>query len=462
MIDNKIVKGGFFDGIGGFDVAADWMDWHTAFHCELDDFCAQILKYHWPHAKNYRDITTADLAFWRGKIDVLTGGFPCQPFSHAGNRKGTNDNRYLWPQMCQGIDTIRPTFVVGENVTGIVTMEDTSGVSKDVFFRVDSRNIARLEEIDSYEAIYTRQSEMLLHNIVQDLEKIGYAVQTFVVPASATQAPHRRDRTWIVAYSNSSGLQKKGTQQQTARIKQYGKLYGYATNPNGDVTGHTGLGQTGSEAGTYQEEKDQWEWLWSVVGGTGTQTDVANAQHHGQPTTQNRGSYGKIGQGGKEGKEVAQQPTGIYEPGELGSVSGNVAHTKSRGNGGLRDTQKETGPQESDKPFGSEHRVSDKKGNATNSTGLRRGQNYGWGKPRQFNQEGTGEYWQHFPTQSLICSGNDGFQPPLDGITFSKWRNQSIKAYGNAVVPQVVLEFYKAIEIELLKIQAQNQVQKSR
>jgi DNA (cytosine-5)-methyltransferase 1 len=88
-----------FSGIGGFDLAAEWAGWTNAFNCEIDPFCRKILKYHFPDAEQYGDIRTADFAVWRDRIDVLTGGFPCQPFSLAGKRKGTEDDRYLWPEM---------------------------------------------------------------------------------------------------------------------------------------------------------------------------------------------------------------------------------------------------------------------------------------------------------------------------------------------------------------------------
>lgn len=111
-----------FSGIGGFDLAAEWMGWHNAFHCEINEFCTKILNYHFPDAEHYTDITRTDFSKWGGRIDVLSGGFPCQPFSLAGQRKGADDNRYLWPQMLRAIREIRPTWVVGENVAGILTM----------------------------------------------------------------------------------------------------------------------------------------------------------------------------------------------------------------------------------------------------------------------------------------------------------------------------------------------------
>lgn len=112
--------GSLFSGIGGFDLAAQWMGWENAFHCEINPFARQILKYYWPKAVAYADIKQTDFTIWRGKINVLTGGFPCQPYSIAGNRKGTEDDRHLWPEMLRAIRQIAPRIVVGENVHGFV------------------------------------------------------------------------------------------------------------------------------------------------------------------------------------------------------------------------------------------------------------------------------------------------------------------------------------------------------
>ena len=113
-----------FSGIGGFDLAAEWAGWTNVFNCEIDPFCRKVLKYHFPKAAQYEDIRTTDFTVWRDRIDVLTGGFPCQPFSVAGNRKGTGDDRYLWPEMLGAVREIRPRWIVGENVPGIVDWSD--------------------------------------------------------------------------------------------------------------------------------------------------------------------------------------------------------------------------------------------------------------------------------------------------------------------------------------------------
>ena len=116
------VHASLFSGFGAADLAATWMGWDNAFWCEIDDFPRTVLSYWFPKSKGYGNIKETDFTPWRGKIDVLTGGFPCQPFSVAGQRKGQEDDRYLWPEMLSAIREIRPTWIIGENVSGIISM----------------------------------------------------------------------------------------------------------------------------------------------------------------------------------------------------------------------------------------------------------------------------------------------------------------------------------------------------
>jgi DNA (cytosine-5)-methyltransferase 1 len=158
-----------FSGIGGFDLAATWMNWQNIFQVEIDPYCQLVLQKHFPHAHRYTDIRTFDARPYRGAVDVISGGFPCQPFSVAGKRLGNEDDRALWPEMLRVIREVGPRYVVGENVAGLLSMDGG---------RV-------------FDGIHT------------DLENAGYTVETYLIPAVGVGAPHKRDRLWIVAHNDS-------------------------------------------------------------------------------------------------------------------------------------------------------------------------------------------------------------------------------------------------------------------
>jgi DNA (cytosine-5)-methyltransferase 1 len=161
-------QGSLFSGIGGFDEASEAAGWTNSFYCEWNEFGQSVLKDQNPKAILYNDITKTDFTIWRGRIDVLTGGFPCQPYSTAGKRKGKEDERHLWPEMLRAIREIQPRWIVGENVLGIINWN----------------------------------GGMVFEEVQTDLEAEGYEVQTYVLPASGVNAPHQRYRVWFVAYSN--------------------------------------------------------------------------------------------------------------------------------------------------------------------------------------------------------------------------------------------------------------------
>lgn len=157
-----------FSGIGGLDLAAEWAGFKSVGQCEWADYPTKILEKHWPDVPRWRDICTLTKESFYERtglrtVDLISGGFPCQPFSVAGQRRGAEDDRYLWPEMLRVIQGLRPTWVIGENVAGI--------------------------------------ANMALDTVLSDLEALGYACQAFIIPACAVDAPHRRDRCAILAYS---------------------------------------------------------------------------------------------------------------------------------------------------------------------------------------------------------------------------------------------------------------------
>ena len=186
-----------FSGIGAAELAAVWMGWKNLFHCEVDGFCNKILDYWFNDSIAYGDIRKTDFRPWRGKVDVLTGGFPCQPFSVAGSRKGTEDDRYLFPEMLRAVSEIRPSWVVGENVVGIITMVQPGSEAK----------VAAEGDMFGESHLFRKNQHYVLYDIIRSLECVGYEVQPFVIPACAVGAPHRRERIWIVAHRSDSGTE---------------------------------------------------------------------------------------------------------------------------------------------------------------------------------------------------------------------------------------------------------------
>ena len=290
--------GSLFSGIGGFDLAAKWMDWTNVFHCEWEEFPRKVLNYHFPKSISYGDIKETDFTIHRGQIDILTGGFPCQPYSAAGKRLGKEDDRHLWPEMLRAIREIQPSWVVGENVRGLVNWN----------------------------------GGLVFEEVQADLENEGYEVQPFILPAASVNAPHKRDRVWFVAYSNKCDD-------------------GRTTRENEGASGTERIQERNKVRQSVESSK-----VWRNA----TNTDIKCGKR--------RGECRELTEKGKRRDKLL---------GKLGNL-------KNR--------------------------------------------------------------WEEFPTKPPICGGDDGISRELDGITFPKWRNESIKAYGNAIVPQVALQIFKAIE----------------
>ena len=308
--------GSLFSGIGGFDLAAEWCGWENVFHCEWNPFGQKVLKHHFPKSISYNDITKTDFSIHRGNIDIITGGFPCQPYSTAGLRKGKADERHLFPEMLRAIKEIQPTWVIGENVRGLVSWG----------------------------------GGMVFHEVCDDLEREGYEVQPFLIPAASINAPHKRERIWFVAYAHdkrtSSGSRK--IQKENGKVPEWHDNAEFS-NPSNEPHAANTNGSRRQELNTSPKSNKQ-----DIIGGDALYSNSSSEQR----------------------EHFSQEREGEF-----------------------------------DRP------------NSRN----------------EFNN------FKNFPTQSPICNGDDGVSERLDSITFPKWRNESIKAGGNAIVPQVAYEIFKTI-----------------
>jgi DNA (cytosine-5)-methyltransferase 1 len=339
-----MTHGSLFSGIGGFDLAAEWMGWENKFHCEWNEFGQKVLKHYWPEAESFHDITKTDFTKYANRIDILTGGFPCQPYSMAGKRKGKDDERHLWPEMLRCIREVKPRWVIGENVLGLVNWS----------------------------------GGLVFHEVQTDLEAEGYEVFPYVLPAVSVNAPHRRDRVWFVAHSNNS-------RKSTLRCRTDKKWKEKST----------------------KREQSQYEF--NRQSNTGI---VAHSNNNGLNKCHS-------------GDEIESSQRGFNALGDI---------DESNGNGDASDSKcirleycTDTGE------------ISGKERNA-------KGQRNKSSLPTETNGNGYKSNWQNFPTVSPVCDGNDGISDRLDSITFSKWRKESIKAGGNAIVPQVAFQIFKTIE----------------
>jgi DNA (cytosine-5)-methyltransferase 1 len=353
--------GSLFSGIGGFDLAAEWMGWENVFHCEWNPFGQRVLHHYWPNAETFTDITKADFTKYYGTIDIITGGFPCQPYSSAGKRLGKEDERHLWPQMLRAIREIKPKYIVGENVFGLLNWN----------------------------------GGMVFDEVHSDLEFEGYEVQAVVIPAAAVNAPHGRDRVWFVA-TNTNTKQRKwekgGFQSEFVNGSQN------ATDTNG--------GTTGSPRTSGETESDR-------------------CQNNDEPSRR---------------RESSELDSRLYEfPRDASDTNGD-GFNKRNGNNEKQPSKRGLNAQcNIDKGDGN--------GNTTDADSTGRRENNRQGKSGLNDKKSAPNNWDNFPTQSPICGGDDGLPTELDGVTFSKWRAESIKAYGNAIVPQVAYQIFKALEL---------------
>lgn len=314
-----------FSGVGGFSLAGKWMGWKTVQFCEIGEFCQTALKYYFPDVPIHSDIKTLtgekiinNGRYKKGYPTIIVGGPPCQPWSIAGKRKGSEDDRNLWYEAIRLVKELKPDFVLFENVSGIIS--SNGGLV--------------------FEQVHT------------DLEDEGYEVQAFVLPAAGVEAPHQRDRVWFIAYNNYRDGEKVGF-------------------------------RPGREEHVDSTERKEFP----------SDTESIRREWHGHPWRRRK-------RFSNNDKRTSRDRNAAY-----------AKAIRMEGYGAIG--QQEPGASIKNGISGRNHARTD---------------------------------WSKWPTQSPLCSRNDDIFTRLVGITFSKHRNESIKAYGNAVAPELVYEIFKVID----------------
>lgn len=404
------------------------LGWENLFHCEINPFGRKVLDYWYPNSKSYEDITTTDFREWRGRVDVLTGGFPCQPFSYAGRRRGAEDDRYLWPSMYRAIDEIQPTWVVAENVAGILTMVEQGEVSK------VAGTASLFDAFDDLRGRYELRETFTLQRICTDLESHGYAVQPVLVPACAVGAPHRRDRVFIVARRIASDTDN-GADRRTAREDE-GNGGEERIQERHEVRKPDEPNQVRREGERIADPAD------TISEGLERQ-DESRSGEGGQRLHLRRDGTRCSGEAiphpdSHRGSEVDEHMESELADGAKPVSNGgqrNVADTDCNGH----QPQAASGESESGR-------------RSDNGESCQRSEPTEWIErfhPLLRGDEAGSGRWQDFPSVSPVHRGNDGLPFDVDRLTlsFGKWRTEALKAYGNAIVPQVMYEIFRAIEI---------------
>lgn len=338
-----IRHGSLFSGIGGFEIAATWLGWQNVFSCEKNPFGKKILQYYWPNSIHHEDIFQFNATKFRVHVDIISGGFPCQPFSNAGKRKGKTDDRYLFPEACRIITEARPEWIVLENVAGLFSILEPDSLSE---MEIKAVELFCQNSNQQPDSTIIRLQQRVIGKIISEIQSAGYVLPqlkdgtpiVLCIPAAAVNAPHQRDRIWFVAHTNSD------------RDEQY--------------QGDHGTGTRWQEV-ERQEERKRHRGA-GILNGFSNLSDASSTIQTHTTTNQRYGQFNP----------------GPFDP----NPSKEASDWQNRIPG-----------------------------------------------------------WKAWPTQPPFCGGNDGLPAELDGITFSNWRTESVKAYGNAIVPQVALEIFRAI-----------------
>lgn len=391
-----------FAGIGGFSVAGHWAGYKTMAFVEINEYCGLVLNKNFPGVPVFKNVKTFNKSEYESAIEprhrkqchIVTGGFPCQPFSHAGERGGIDDDRYLWPAMLGIVKDFRPLVVVGENVAGIISMGKGS----------------------------------VLSGIISDLESEGYITEVFSIPASSLGAPHQRDRVWIVGYESDQSRWQEffdGYYREWIASDHYG-------------SGRPG-GQDAQTGNIYSNGHDK-EWQGSPEC-AGSSEFAANACCEGsqgsnglQESAMPSKSTGASSHANGCSWDVSVQPSGGWRQGEGGYAAWK--NTEFVADAGSEGSQ------------GCQRRCSlGKESGASRSTSQcdKNGSGNIWDK-----------HW--LEVASELCRVDDGVSEGLDetGLVSANaatkqktkkgaGRQHRLEAIGNAIVPQVAYQIFEAI-----------------
>jgi DNA (cytosine-5)-methyltransferase 1 len=429
-----------FSGIGGFALAIE-ETWPNSKHvfCDNNPYCQKLLKLRFPNSKVYGDIkkikfiTNSD---WHGlqeqrkkqqaggnrqlfKIDILTGGFPCQPFSQAGKRRGTNDDRYLWPEMLRIIRITNPRWVIAENVRGFVTWNDG----------------------------------MVFEQVCSDLENEGYEVQPVIIPAVAVNAPHRRDRVWFIAHSLGDPANRK---------KKCSKLLKASSEQDQNWPQHSATRQSSRAAFGGRSKRSQKDNIVAEALRDSQSSRQQSGNERSRETQHGRTSSGSFecttsdSKGKRSGGFTCKKCRIEKWQVEQGKQEGCEIWSKSKRRAcDSADSEscksREQAKQERRQNFSrrSFKNTSDTKCDGHEKRYQEAGRKIGksmQGRLFKFERKSWKQLW--IKVAAELCGVDDGLPAKLDGSKLSKSRHriERLKALGNAIVPQVAIEIMEAIK----------------
>ena len=428
-------------GIGGFSLAGHWLGWKTVTFVEKDPFCQKVLSKNFLGVPIHNDIYTFSAKPFRGRCDIVTAGFPCQPFSQAGQRRGSNDERYLFPEVLRIIAEAQPTWVLLENVDGLVTMaNDTRLVG------LERKRSFRSSDTDYYEALYTFEETMLLEVICQQIENQGYEVQPVVIPVSAVGANHERYRVFIIAHANDErrfGRSKQGQdgKRQVRQGRRNDRPFGESS------ANHSAIAGTSSDSDSAQKH------------GANSQCQRFSQQQGRTVETRRktlRPENGKTNSDEFSGRDSITSDADGQRPRRKSEDLRNGKH-ESVGENRIdfnsdADPKRQQQSQRLERDFGRRTDDSDKSiySDADRERLQRRQFDDGSERTQSDDEQSFGrnrnwsENWLEVALRTCVRDVDDGIPGRL--VRPKGWRGNALKAGGNSVSPVLVYEIFKAIE----------------